>query len=102
MTVLVKNKLVLQVPEAIQKKAGIRPGDLIEFTAAKGTITIRAATPSKESRVPLYTPTKAEAAAIRRGRVAFKRGDYVTLKQLHEELDAARHQARKKDTRKAS
>jgi bifunctional DNA-binding transcriptional regulator/antitoxin component of YhaV-PrlF toxin-antitoxin module len=102
MTVLVKNKLALQVPQAIQKKAGIRPGDLIEFTAAKGTITIRAATPSKEGRVPLYTPTKAEAAAIRRGRTAFRGGEYITLKQLHEELDATRRQARKKGTRKAS
>jgi bifunctional DNA-binding transcriptional regulator/antitoxin component of YhaV-PrlF toxin-antitoxin module len=101
MTVLVKNKPGLTVPQAIQKKAGIRPGDLIEFTAAKGTITIRTAKPPDESRYPLYTPTKSEAEAIRRGRAAFKRGDYITLKQLHDELDTARHQAGKKSTRKA-
>lgn len=102
MTVLVKNKPGLTVPQAIQKKAGIRPGDLIEFTAAKGTITIRTAKLPDESRYPLYTPTKAEAAGIRRGRAAFKRGDYTTLKQLHDELDTARHQTGKKSTRKAS
>src|ERR1700687_2127895 len=55
-----------------------------------------------ESRYALYIPTKAEAAAIRRGRAAFKRGEYVTLDQLHNELDSARHQARTKRARKAS
>lgn len=33
-----------------------------------------------------YTPTKAEAAAIRKGRAAMKRGDSVTLEQLHSDL----------------
>ncbi len=55
-----------------------------------------------ETRYPIYQPTKAELAAIRRGRAAFKRGDYVTLQQLHDELDTARHQARKKSPRKTS
>lgn len=55
-----------------------------------------------ESRYSAYTPTKAEAAAIRKGRTAFKRGDFVPLSQLHNELDTARHQARKKRSRKAS
>jgi hypothetical protein len=102
MTVLVKNKPGLKVPRAIQKQAGIRPGDLIEFTAAKGTITIRTAQLSNESRYALYTPTKAEAEAIRKGRAAYKRGEFITLNQLHGELDAARHEAGKKRTRKAS
>ena len=55
-----------------------------------------------ESRYPVYTPTKAELAAIRKGRAAFKRGDYVTLNQLHNELDSARHQTRTKRSRKTS
>ena len=49
-----------------------------------------------ESRYPIYTPTKSEAAAIRKGRAAYKRGEFVTLNQLHTELDAARHQSHKK------
>lgn len=69
----------LNVPKAVTKKAGIRPVDLVEFTARQGTITIRTTTQLNESRYPLYTPTKAEAAAIRKGRAAYKRGDYVTL-----------------------
>jgi CopG family transcriptional regulator/antitoxin EndoAI len=40
-----------------------------------------------ESRYPLVEPTKAELAAIRRGRAAFGRGDYVSLNQLLHELE---------------
>jgi bifunctional DNA-binding transcriptional regulator/antitoxin component of YhaV-PrlF toxin-antitoxin module len=101
MTVLVKTAS-LNVPKAVTRKAGIRPGDLVEFTARKGSITIRTATQLNESRYPPYTPTKAEAAAIRKGRAAYQRGDYIALNQLHEELDAARRQPRKKSTRKVS
>ena len=32
-----------------------------------------------KSRYPLYTPTKAERAAINKGRAEFKRGEYVSL-----------------------
>ena len=39
-----------------------------------------------------YTPTKAETAAIRKGRAAYKRGEFVTLEQLHRELDVALRQ----------
>jgi predicted transcriptional regulator len=55
-----------------------------------------------ESRYPVYTPTKAEMTAIRKGRAATQRGDYVTLNQLHNELDSARSQPRKKRSRKTS
>ena len=81
------------------RKAGIRPGDLIEITASKGAVTIR---PADEKRFPLYTPAKTEAAAIRRGRAAYKRGNYITLNQLHDELESARHNAGKKRVRKVS
>ena len=101
MTISVK-KQGLSVPETITKKAGIKPGDLVEFTVRQGTITIQAAAQVNESRHPPNTPTIPEAAAIRRGRAAYQRGDYITLNQLHNELDATRHQARKKITRKAS
>ena len=44
-----------------------------------------------ESRYPVYTPTRAELTAI-----------YVTLNQLHNELDSARCQTRAKRSRKTS
>jgi bifunctional DNA-binding transcriptional regulator/antitoxin component of YhaV-PrlF toxin-antitoxin module len=95
------NKAGLSVPAAVTRRAGIKLGDRVEFTVHRGTITIHAAE-FNESRYPLYAPTKAEAAAIRRGRAAYKRGDYVTLDQLHNQLDSSRRQARRKVTRKAS
>src|SRR5580700_7094173 len=55
-----------------------------------------------ESRYPVYTPTKAEAAAIRKGRIAYKRGEFVTLNQLNNELDSSSHQTRAKRIRRRS
>jgi predicted transcriptional regulator len=55
-----------------------------------------------ESRYPVYTPTKAERAAVNKGRAEFKRGEYVNLAKLHDERETARHQKRSKETRKIS
>jgi predicted transcriptional regulator len=54
------------------------------------------------SRYPVYAPTKAERAAINKGRAEFKRGEYVTLRALHDELAAARLQERTKGAKKPS
>jgi bifunctional DNA-binding transcriptional regulator/antitoxin component of YhaV-PrlF toxin-antitoxin module len=40
MTVTVKNKTRLTVPEAVQHQAGFKAGDVVEFKAAGGVITI--------------------------------------------------------------
>jgi len=55
-----------------------------------------------ERRYPAEKATKAELAAVRRGRAEFKRGDYITLEQLHDVLATRRHSKRKKGTRKVS
>lgn len=55
-----------------------------------------------ESRYAVHAPTRAEAAAIRKGRAEISRGEFVTLDQLHQELGAARRQVGKKKPRKAS
>ena len=55
-----------------------------------------------ESRHPLATTTKAELAAIRKGRAEFKRGEYLTLDQLHHDLATARNEKRRKTARKTS
>ena len=55
-----------------------------------------------ESRYASYIPTKSELVAIAKGRAAFKRGEFITLDQLHHALDTARRQARKKRPRKNS
>ena len=48
--------------------------------------------------IPEETPTTAELRAIRRGREAFKRGDYITLDELRREEALVRrpHRARAK------
>ena len=49
-----------------------------------------------ESRFPVEIPTKAELLAIRRGRAEIKRGNFVTLEQLKDELASANRKPRKK------
>ena len=53
-----------------------------------------------ESRYPIHMPTKAERTAIVKGRAEYKRGDYITLSQLHDELATYRNKIGKKKPRK--
>jgi bifunctional DNA-binding transcriptional regulator/antitoxin component of YhaV-PrlF toxin-antitoxin module len=78
--------LVSSLPVSIRRRAGLKAGDHLEVKASPGVVTI-----TTKGVEPAYRPTKTESAAIRKGRAAFKRGDYVTLSQLHNELDTARH-----------
>ena len=55
-----------------------------------------------DCRYGIYTPTKAEAAAIRKGRAAIKRGEFVTLRQLFHEMDHPDRKAGAKTLRKSS
>jgi predicted transcriptional regulator len=55
-----------------------------------------------ENRFPEVSPTQAELAAIRKGRAEIRKGNFVTLEQLHRELAAADRKARAKGTSKNS
>lgn len=55
-----------------------------------------------ESRFPVVEPTRAELAAIRRGRAAFTRGDYISLDKLLNDLELKGHRARAKRPAKAA
>jgi predicted transcriptional regulator len=55
-----------------------------------------------ESRFPAETPTKAELAAIRRGRAEIRAGHFVTLEQLHNELAVTNRGPSAKGPRKVS
>jgi predicted transcriptional regulator len=55
-----------------------------------------------DSRYGTYTPTKAELAAIRKGRAEIKRGQSVTLQQLLHDLDTHPRKASPKRVRKGS
>jgi hypothetical protein len=54
------------------------------------------------SGIGVYTPTKTELAAIRKGRAEIKRGHSVTLEQLLHEMDNPNRKASTKRTRKSS
>jgi bifunctional DNA-binding transcriptional regulator/antitoxin component of YhaV-PrlF toxin-antitoxin module len=75
MTTIVKNKAVLVVPQSVRRRAGIKAGDQLEFKTSPRSITITALE-------PVYRPTKAEAAAIRKGEAEIARGEFVTLNDL--------------------
>ena len=97
MTVTVKSKSSLTIPEKVQRQAGIKAGDRVQFKVSARTITITA-TPQKT-----YKPSKAEWAAIRRGEAALARGESVSLSEfLKNELDSPRRKASAKDRRKVS
>jgi bifunctional DNA-binding transcriptional regulator/antitoxin component of YhaV-PrlF toxin-antitoxin module len=83
MTTIVKNKAEVVVPRSIRRQAGIKAGDQLEFKASSRRITITALEPA-------YRPTKAEAAAIRRGEAEIARGEFVTLNELLHDLDHRR------------
>jgi hypothetical protein len=53
MTITVKNKTALRVPPIVQRKAGIKVGDRLEFRVSGGIIDIVPKLPSAEDE---YTP----------------------------------------------
>lgn len=53
-----------------------------------------------EDRFPVVVPTKAELAAIRRGRAAIRRGDYVSLDELlHDPESRSRRSSAKRSAK---
>jgi bifunctional DNA-binding transcriptional regulator/antitoxin component of YhaV-PrlF toxin-antitoxin module len=96
MTVTVKNQDRLVVPASVQRKAGIRAGDRLEFRVSAGVITITAA------RARTYKPTKSELAAIRKGESAIARGDSVSLCEFLHGLASKPRKAGTKANRKVS
>ncbi len=50
-------------------------------------------------RFPVVEASKAELAGIRRGRAEIRRGQYVTLEQLADELGTPHRKARSKSSR---
>jgi CopG family transcriptional regulator / antitoxin EndoAI len=51
---------------------------------------------AKPKHFPLVKATKAELRSIERGREAFRRGDYISLDEMLNELESRNHRARAK------
>jgi bifunctional DNA-binding transcriptional regulator/antitoxin component of YhaV-PrlF toxin-antitoxin module len=96
MTITVKNQDRLVVPPSVQRKAGIKAGDRLEFRVSAGVITITSA------RARSYKPTKSELAAIHKGEAAIARGDSVSLSEFLNGLASKRRKAGTKANRKVS
>ncbi|HLF88685.1 MAG TPA: hypothetical protein VI451_07075 [Anaerolineales bacterium] len=96
MTTTVKSEAELVVPASVQRQAGIKQGDRVKFKVSHRTITITAV-PS-----PTYKPTKAELAAIRKGEAEIARGEFVTLRELLQDMDRRRRKGGTKAARKVS
>jgi AbrB family looped-hinge helix DNA binding protein len=68
-TTVVKKKTPIVVPESLRRRAGIKPGDRLEFKVSGGTINIIAQGPYAEDE---YTPAQrrkilAEIAEAQKG-----------------------------------
>lgn len=96
MTSVVQDKNPITIPETVRRRAGIAPGDRVEFRASSRTITIKAVGPST------YKPTSAELTAIRKGEAEIARGEHVTLTDLLYDVERRRRKGGTKAARKVS
>jgi bifunctional DNA-binding transcriptional regulator/antitoxin component of YhaV-PrlF toxin-antitoxin module len=96
LTITLKSKADLVVPSSVQRRAGIKEGDRLEFKVSSRSITITAIP------APTYKPTKAELAAIRKGEAQIARGECMTLTELLNGLEHPRSKGRAKAGRRAS
>jgi AbrB family looped-hinge helix DNA binding protein len=96
MSITVKNKANLIVPESVRRQAGIKAGDRVEFKVSSRTITIKPVEP------PTYKPTKAELAAIQNGEAEIARGEFVTLTDFLHDMDSPGRKGGAKAARKIS
>jgi mRNA-degrading endonuclease RelE of RelBE toxin-antitoxin system len=96
MSSISKQQDQLVVPVSVQRRAGIKSGDRLQFKASRRTITITITAVDE----PGYKPTKAELAAIRKGEAQIASGRFVALPELLHELDSHRRRSGAKTTRK--
>jgi len=80
------------IPREILETLKLRAGDLVAFTAKKNGVLIR----PKRAVHPDDTLTAEEAALVKKAEREMRRGKYVTLDQLHHDLDRPRSRGRRK------
>jgi len=80
MTVTVKSKTSLAVPPQVQRRAGIKPGDKVQFKVSGGIINIIPDLPSAEEE---YTPAQRRVIDARLAKA--EKGPYYGPFQTAEE-----------------
>jgi bifunctional DNA-binding transcriptional regulator/antitoxin component of YhaV-PrlF toxin-antitoxin module len=84
MTVTLKNKTPLVVPDRVRREAGFKTGDRVEFKVSRGEVTILPKPPvSKDD-----TLTPAEAKIVRRGETQLKRGKSKPWRAVNHALES--------------
>jgi bifunctional DNA-binding transcriptional regulator/antitoxin component of YhaV-PrlF toxin-antitoxin module len=98
MTVTVKNRASLAIPPQVQRRAGIKPGDRVEFKVSGGIINIIPELPSANDE---YTPTQRRVidARLRQAKKGPYYGPFETadeaVKFLRAEIRARKSSKRK-------
>ncbi len=102
MTVTVKNRTSLAVPPQVQRRAGIKPGDRVEFKVSGGIINIIPEMPSASEE---YTPAQRRVinARLRQARKGPYYGPFETANEaiefLRTEIRARKSSKRKQHKR---
>jgi bifunctional DNA-binding transcriptional regulator/antitoxin component of YhaV-PrlF toxin-antitoxin module len=84
MTVIVKSKSPLTVPDEVRRRAGFKPGDQVEFKVSRGMVTIQ---PKVLSPCPSDdTVTPAEAKKLRHALKQVREGKTTPWSRVKDEL----------------
>lgn len=84
MTVTVKNKFPLTVPDEVRRRAGFKPGDQVEFRASRGIVTIL--TKRLAAQAPNDTLTEEEAKKVRHALKQVREGRTTPWSKVKDEL----------------
>ena len=84
MTVTIKNKTPLVVPNRVRREAGFKSGDQVEFRVSRGVVTIHPKPPATHDRDDTLTP--AEARKVRHALKQVREGKTIPWSQVKHEL----------------
>ena len=94
MTVTLKNKTPLTVPDQVRRRAGFKPGDKVEFKVSAGMVTILPTSSPADDADDILTPE--ESALVKKAEREMRQGKFVTLTQLRHALDRPHPRRRRK------
>lgn len=84
MTLTVKRKIPLTIPDKVRRRAGFKPGDQVELRVSRGVVTIQAKRLVAQS--PDDTLTDEEAKKVRHALKEVREGKTTPWSQVKHEL----------------
>jgi bifunctional DNA-binding transcriptional regulator/antitoxin component of YhaV-PrlF toxin-antitoxin module len=84
MTVIVRSKSPITVPDQVRRRAGFKPGDHVEFKVSRGVVTIL--TKRSASCPPDEAVTEAEAKKLRHALKQVREGKTTPWSRVKDEL----------------